>query len=236
VGKGGRLEDFIEVVLCSGFPTQLLLVSLLAMWGLAPAAQSGLSVSYVVTLSLLDTVLLLSLVLIFLKARGDDPRRVWLGTRPWREEASLGLLLSLLALGLAGVALLAIHAVAPWLRTVEQNPLQELLRTPRDFALFAVVVIVAGGVREELQRAFLLRRFERSLGGATVGLVVTSLAFGAGHYLQGADAAMATGLLGAFWGVVYLRRGSVVASMVSHASFNLIQLLQFAIASAGIEG
>ena len=107
------------------------------------------------------------------------------------------------------------------------NPLQDLIRTPRDAAVFAVVVVVAGGLREEIQRAFLLRRFERWVGGAGVGVVVTSVAFGAGHFVQGVDAAIATGLLGAFWAVVYVRRRSVVAPIVSHAGFNLLQLAQF---------
>ena len=38
---------------------------------------------------------------------------------------------------------------------------------------------------------------------------------------------LVTGLLGAFWGVVYLRRRSAVAPMVSHAGFDLLQILQF---------
>jgi membrane protease YdiL (CAAX protease family) len=60
-----------------------------------------------------------------------------------------------------------------------------------------------------------------------IGLIVTSAAFGAGHALQGADAVIATALLGAFWGFVYLRRGSVVAPMVSHAGFDLLQIVQY---------
>jgi membrane protease YdiL (CAAX protease family) len=88
-------------------------------------------------------------------------------------------------------------------------------------------VLVAGGVREEIQRAFLLHRFEVWLGGGAVGVMVTSVAFGAGHLLQGYDVAIVTGLLGAFWGVVYLRRRSAVAPMVSHAGFDLLQILQF---------
>ena len=60
-----------------------------------------------------------------------------------------------------------------------------------------------------------------------VGVVVASMAFGAGHLLQGADAAIATGALGAFWGLVYLRRRSVIAPVVSHSGFNLIQIAQF---------
>jgi membrane protease YdiL (CAAX protease family) len=41
------------------------------------------------------------------------------------------------------------------------------------------------------------------------------------------DASIATGLLGAFWGVVYLRRRSAVAPIVSHSGFDLIQIVQF---------
>ncbi len=37
---------------------------------------------------------------------------------------------------------------------------------------------------------------------------------------------IATGLLGAFWGVIYLARRSIVAPMVSHAGFNLAQLVK----------
>ena len=38
---------------------------------------------------------------------------------------------------------------------------------------------------------------------------------------------IATGTLGLYWGAVYLRRRSFVGPMVSHAGFNLIELLQY---------
>src|SRR6202040_833361 len=96
------------------------------------------------------------------------------------------------ALGIAIAVLLAVRRFTPSWHTVEQNPLQELLRSPRDAWLFALVVLVAGGIREEIQRAFLLHRFEQWLGGGTIGVVVTSAAFGAGHIIQGVDAMIAT--------------------------------------------
>jgi membrane protease YdiL (CAAX protease family) len=92
-----------------------------------------------------------------------------------------------------------------------------------------VVAIMAGGVREELQRAFLLRRFERHLGGAAVGVAVLSVGFGLGHIVQGWDAVVTTGLLGAFWAVVYLRRRSTIAPVVSHAGFNSLEVLRVAV-------
>jgi membrane protease YdiL (CAAX protease family) len=121
----------------------------------------------------------------------------------------------------------SVQLLAPSLHNVPQNPMQDLLRRPRDAGLFAIVVIVAGGVREEIQRAFILHRFDRWLGGAGVGVVVSSAIFGLGHLLQGNDVAVATALMGAFWAIVYVRRRSVVAPMVSHATFDLMQLAQF---------
>jgi membrane protease YdiL (CAAX protease family) len=87
------------------------------------------------------------------------------------------------------------------------------------------VVVIAGGLREEIQRAFILHRFEQSLGGAKVGLVLFSLMFGLGHIEQGADVAIATFALGLFWGVLYLARRSIIAPAVSHAGFNLAQVI-----------
>ena len=222
-----RVRALLEVLLCSDYPTQVALATTFAAFGFRPQNGTSLSLAYVAAISLADTVLLIGLIVVFLRARGESPREVLFGSAPLLSEAWAGVPLLFVAFGVALIVLLTIQALAPWLHTVPHNPLEDLVKTPRDAALFAVVLIVAGGVREEVQRAFLLRRFERWLGGAKVGLVLTSLAFGAGHVIQGADAAVATGLLGAFWGAVYLRRRSIGAPVVSHAGFNLVQVLQY---------
>ncbi|MGB7220471.1 MAG: type II CAAX endopeptidase family protein [Vicinamibacterales bacterium] len=222
----GRVVALLEVLLCSDFPSQLALGATFAAFGYGPLDPAGkLRIGYVVGLSLVDTLMLVGLVLLFLHAHGERPRDVLLGRRP-AAEAILGVPLALAALAIGIGVLLTIRLVAPSLHTVERNPLEALLGSPRDTWLFVLVAIVAGGVREEIQRAFLLHRFETWLGGAHVGVVLTSLAFGAGHLVQGADAAIAIGLLGMFWGVVYLRRRSAVAPMVSHAGFDLLQIAQ----------
>jgi membrane protease YdiL (CAAX protease family) len=107
-----------------------------------------------------------------------------------------------------------------------------MLVTPGRAFVFAFVVVLAGGLREELQRAFILRRFDQHLGGGWLGLVVFSIAFGLGHAVQGWDTVIVTGALGALWGVLYLTRGSAVAAMVSHTGFNLTQI---ALAVAGTQ-
>ena len=135
-----------------------------------------------------------------LYAHGERPREVLFGQRPVVGEAILGVPLAAMALVAGGAIIVTIQRFAPSLHTVPDNPLQDLLQRPRDAWLFALVVFVAGGFREEIQRAFLLHRFDVWLGGPVVGLVVTSVGFGAGHLFQGLDAAITTGLLGAFWG------------------------------------
>ncbi len=220
-----RIVAIVEIVLCSDYPTQFAIGQLLAAVGFVPFdAHGGLSVRFVVAVSLADAVVLSGMILLLLLAHGERPTDVLFGRRPIAREAAAGVPLVFVALGLGILVLLPIQRFAPWLHTVAHNPLQDLIRTPRNALLFAVVVIVAGGVREEIQRAFILTRFERWLGGGAVGIVVSSIAFGAGHLVQGADAAVATGLLGAFWGLVYLRRRSIVAPMVSHAGFDLLQI------------
>jgi membrane protease YdiL (CAAX protease family) len=219
------------VFICSDFPTQLAIGSTLGALGFDPLGASGrLQVGHVIALSLLDSAVLIGLIVLFLRSHGERPTEVFFGRRSIKTEAVHGLPLVLVALAIAIGALLLTRYVAPSLHTVERNPLQDLLGSTRDAWLFALVVLVAGGVREEIQRAFLLHRFEQWLGGGIVGLTITSAAFGAGHLIQGADAALATGLLGAFWGIVYLRRRSAVAPMVSHAGFDLAQILQFLVA------
>jgi len=222
-----RVVALFEVILCSDVPTQLLLLQLFTMLGFVPRdADDTLNLPFVVALSLADTVLLLGLIVLLVRLRGDRPRDLFLGRRPIWPEVRAGVPMTLLALLIAVVVMTFIQIVAPSLHTVARNPLQDLVSSPRDALVFAGVVVIAGGVREELQRAFLMDRFERWLGGPLVGIVVASLAFGLGHALQGFDAVIATSLLGAFWAVVYVRRRSVVAPVVSHSGFNLLQLLQ----------
>lgn len=225
----GRVVALLEVLICSDLVTQYAIGGTLLALGYQVKTPAGaLNVAYVVALSLGDAVLLIGLILVLLYARGERPRDVLFGRRRLLAEGVFGALLIPIAFGIAIAAILTVRRFAPSLHNVEQNPLQTLLGSPRDAWLFALVVIVAGGVREEIQRAFLLHRFEVWLGGSTVGLIVTSVAFGAGHFeLQGLDAGIATGLLGAFWGLVYLRRRSSVAPIVSHAAFDLLQIAPF---------
>ena len=223
-----RLGAIAEVVLCSGFPTQLLLVTVMTAAGMQfRTAEGHWSPVFVSVLSLLDTALVVGLIVLFLTSHRERPRDVLIGTRdPWREVI-VGVGLLPVVFGLAVLILAALYLSMPQLHNVPRNPLEDMLQNRRDAVMFGTVAIIAGGVREEIQRGFILHRFRQYLGGSAVGIVVYSVAFGLGHIDQGWDAAIAVASLGAIWGTIYVIRRSVIAPMVSHAGFNLAQVIKF---------
>ena len=215
-----------QVIICSGFPTQFALVLILNGLGMNATSSDGqLSFGYVVTLSLVDALLLVGLIKYFLHAHGQSMRSLIVGQKPILNEIGLGLILTPLLVVFAIGGLLLIRTYVPSLSNTSNNPLEAMINTPLRAILFGLVVVIAGGFREELQRAFILRRFEQHLGGGWLGLILFSILFGLGHRLQGWDAVIMTGMLGAFWGLLYLSRGNAVTSMVSHAGFNLLEVI-----------
>lgn len=232
-GWDERAIALLEIALCSDLPTQLVLALLFARLGLTPVGADGVwQIGFFAPLLLVDTVLLVGLVLIFLRLHGESSRDVLFGHRPWWPELRAAVPLTAKAYLILLPVMLSVSVLAPWLHTVTRNPLQDLLLAPGGVALFAPIAILAGGVREEVQRAFILRRFDGIFGRARPGLIIWSVLFGLGHMAQGADAAVATALLGALWGVAYLRRQSIVAPVVSHAAFDLLQVAVFLTAGA----
>ena len=155
-------------------PTEVVVASLERVRGRVAADLVALTKPRVVVMVLVTTVVgyyvalagapdygrLVALMIGFLYAHGERPRDIFLGSRSIAGEARLGVPLTFVAVAIAVAVLASVQAFAPWLHTVDVNPLGNLIRSPRDAWLFALVVVVAGGIREELQRAFLLHRFE----------------------------------------------------------------------------
>jgi membrane protease YdiL (CAAX protease family) len=220
------LRAAFEVLLCSEFPTQFAVGALLAQFGVFPLDAGGrLSERFVYLVSAIDTVVLLALIFLLMRLSGDRPRDVfWRRGRPLRE-VNVGLTLVPFVFVVVFILQALVYFVAPSLRNVPENPFQSMLGSPLQAATFVLLVLIAGGVREELQRAFLLHRFDQSLGGARIGVLITSIGFGLGHVVQGSDAMLITGALGALWGIVYVWRRNVISTMVSHSLFNAGEVL-----------
>lgn len=222
-----RVSAVIEILLCSGIPSQFALAYMFAFAGFSPLSGGELSFGYITTLLLFDATLLIALIFWMLRRHGEDPADVFLGRLPVVPEIRLGIALTFGVFALAVVVLSAARVLLPALHNVKENPLQQLIQTPVQALILTIVATIAGGLREEIQRAFIVHRFEQHLGGAYVGLVLYSVAFGLGHSLQGWDAVLTTALLGAFWGYIYIKRRSIVAPVVSHSGFNAAQIFVF---------
>ena len=222
-----RWAALFETLIICGVPTQAMIgAGLILLVHMPLQDENGLSLRFFATLSLVDTLLVGILIRVFLRASGERPRDVFIGSRPvWREAARGLALLPVVFLAVSAVVL-TLRALFPWMHTVQDNPLAAFLDTPLEAAVFLVVVVLAGGVREELQRAFILHRFEQRLGGVRLGLVLFTITFGALHLDQGIDVSIAVGLLGLTWGVIYIRRRSAILPMTNHASFNAMQVAQ----------
>jgi len=228
-----RWFALVQVFLVTGLPTQTLILLLLVLSGRPMTATgaafttnaSEISLEFFAMLTLLDTALLAILIRVFLAISREASHDVFLGVRPPSREAALGILLTPVVFSIIAGLIFLLGLLFPGLHNVATNPYAQYMNTPLRAGITIVVVILAGGVREELQRAFILHRFDQCLGGAYVGLAIYSIAFGLGHLPQGKDAAIAVGVLGAVWGLLYIRRRSVVAPMVSRAGFDSTQVL-----------
>ncbi|MGE4221829.1 MAG: CPBP family glutamic-type intramembrane protease [Vicinamibacterales bacterium] len=216
----------LEVALCSSYPTQILVATVLAAFGGRGLDADGtLNAPFVIAVSVGDAVLVVTLIAAFMWRSGESLAATFVTGRPVGRDVLLGIGLAPLVLIGVSVTVAALRALLPQLHNVPENPMGTLMRDPALAAVFAVVVVLAGGVREELQRGFQLHRLTGHVCGPGLALLLTSAAFGAGHTLQGYDVAVATGLLGAGWGLLYLTRRSIVAAAVSHGVFNLAQVV-----------
>ena len=218
-------QALLEVCLCSGYPTQLLVGGGLALFGLRSGGDGQITLQLLAFLAGIDTLILVGLVFALLVVGGESPRRVLLGARSVGGEVLRGFGLLPWVFLLAVVTGMVLMRWAPGLFT--PNPFATLASTRMEFVVLALVAVLAGGVREEIQRAFILHRFEQRLGGAVVGVLIFGVLFGLGHYVQGWSVVIITALLGMLWSVVYVLRRSVIAPMISHASFNLIEVIGF---------
>jgi membrane protease YdiL (CAAX protease family) len=236
-GGAARLSRgfaLIQVALIWVVPTQVLVGAVLLVGAGVEMVQDGrLSLEFFAMMSLFDTALVALLIRLFLSLSGETSRAVFIGPRRPASEIVRGLLLVPVVSVTVALIILGIRAVAPWMHTVERNPLSAFVQSPLDAAIFTVVVVLAGGVREELQRAFILHRFGQRLWSMKLGLVLFSISFGVMHVDQGLDAAVGVGLLGVFWGVLYMTRRSAVMAMVNHAGFNAAQVLLLAARTLG---
>lgn len=219
-----RIQALFEVLLVSG-----LLSSLLAGLIFYPFQGRKLPnlLESVTTLSgflLLESFIALLILIVILKARREKIAVLGFCRRRWKAHTVTGLALVPLLFLMNGLVALLFRTYFPQYY-LQDNPLIQVIRTPQQLALLIFSALVAGGFKEELQRAFILTRFRVYLGGSGLGLVLWSICFGMGHYVQGVQGIVTASLYGFVFGVLYLRSGSLIAPIVAHSAYDSLALL-----------
>ena len=172
---------------------------------------------------MVEATITLMLVHFFLRMGGESLWSLGWRGQGFAKEAVAGLVSVPVLFGSTFLVGTFFHVFLPELVS-ESNPLLELVQTKTDLMLFLISSLYVGGIKEEIQRAFVLRRFDRFLGGLPTGLVLWSIFFGAGHSVQGIDNAVGAGVLGLLFGLLYLIRGSVGGPIWAHALYDMITL------------
>ena len=216
-----RLGALVEVLVASLAGT-LLLAPILIWTGTSQQQMLG-DINILVSCLLAEAVFTLLVLMILMKVRGEG----WSLLAPRRtvgRDFSSGVLMLPVLIAVVIVSGLFFQYFLPdWV--TQENPILNLLRTPRDVLLLILCSILVGGIKEELQRAFVLVRFERYLGGAPLGLAMFSLFFGLGHLAQGADNAIRAALLGLALGLFYLRRRNPTGPIIAHALYDILAVV-----------
>ncbi|MBI4481468.1 MAG: hypothetical protein HY652_01125, partial [Acidobacteria bacterium] len=163
-----RVLAVLEILLAAGLVTGSLAWVPFASVGLSQE-QLYRSPRWIALFLLLEASLLLLLLGCCQHLRGKSLKELGLRRQAYGVEVRLGMvlvpLLFLINLLMAGFFKYFLPRLfAP------RNPLLDMVRTPGDLALLVIAGLLAGGIKEEVQRAFILRRFEMLLGSAGLGL------------------------------------------------------------------
>jgi membrane protease YdiL (CAAX protease family) len=219
-----RLIHFFEVLLVA-LGGHLFIAAVILVFRLDPIDVTRKSVS-VFYLLMAEASITMIIILVILKRSGGSFSQLSRISRNWKRESLLGLALVPILFASTFSTRLFFQIFFPDFVT-QENPLLDLIRTPFDVILFLISSLFVGGIKEEVQRAFVLIRFETSLGGAWLGLVVWSAFFGFGHLIQGIDNAFAAGFLGLLFGLIYIWRRNLWAVIIAHAVFDIFAVFAY---------
>lgn len=168
------------------------------------------------------------LIAALLRAGGERWRDIGLG---WRDAAAPTLRGSaygtvIFALINVGLSSLAASVIGPS-GAGPAGSLTTFFRSPVNLMAWIPVGVLAGGLVEEAERAFTLTRFERLAGptGLYVGVVLSSIEFGAAHLYQSRSSAVTAAVSGLVFALIYLRRRSCVEAAAAHASADVLSVI-----------
>lgn len=226
-----RVQALLEILLLSGIVSGFLVALVLPYFHIRNLELLLKDVRILSIYLLLESAISLLILAVLMKLHQESIE--WIGFRldNWKRNLLIGLALVPVLFLINGLVSIIFKYYLPQY-FLEQNPLIENVHTPQQLLLFVFSALVAGGFKEEMQRAFILNRFKTYLGGAGVGLLIWSLAFGAGHYVQGVQGIVIASMYGFMFGAMYLLSGSLVAPIAAHGAYDALAIIAYWFASS----
>lgn len=217
-----RIFALVEVIFCSGIVSSLLATLPLLLLGIDPT-QIVNRPKLIFFAFLVESFILITMIVLFQRSRHQKVKDLGFNVRNLKANVIIGLGIVPVLFFIGVVVSLFFKYYLPKYY-VEKNPLLEIIQSRSDLGFFIGMGLIAG-FKEEIQRAFILLRFDKYLFGAPLGLVLWSIAFGAGHRLQEFQGVITTGLLGFCFGLLFLTRKNLISPIVAHASYDVLALL-----------
>ena len=174
-----------------------------------------------------NKLLVFAAIFLLLRLEGEGFDRLGVTHREWPRHLGLGLAIGLVMfVGLNVVLDSVMNSLIH--RPPSGGPsITMFFKDPRNLLAWLPIGIFGGGVVEELERIFVLTRFEKWLGrpGLVLAVALSSAMFGYGHLYQGVGTAIATTLSGVAFSLVYLRRRSALEPITAHAFSDVLAML-----------
>jgi membrane protease YdiL (CAAX protease family) len=166
-------------------------------------------------------------ILVLLRLEGVGFDDVGVRRQEWLKHLGMGLIIGLVMFVGLNVGLDSIlNALMPKV-PVNGPTILSFFEEPGNLLVWLPIGIFGGGIVEELQRIFVITRFEKWLGrpGLILGVVLSSASFGLGHLYQGIGTAVSTAVSGLVFSLIYLRRRSAIEPMTAHACSDVLAML-----------
>jgi membrane protease YdiL (CAAX protease family) len=174
-----------------------------------------------------NKLIVIATIFLLLRLQGEGWDGLGVSRHEWPKHLGVGL-----AIGFAMFVGLNVALDSMMSSLIPRPPasgpsIMAFFKEPGNLLLWIPIGIFGGGIVEELQRIFILTRFEKWLGrpGLVLGVASSSAMFGFGHLYQGLGSAIATTVSGVVFSLVYLRRRSALEPITAHAFSDVLAML-----------